>query len=151
MEKRLFMDVHVIQAVPPSCINRDDTGSPKTAVYGGATRARVSSQAWKRAMRKMWETDGIFSADQLGKRTKKVLDLLADEIALLDTDADSRKLAEHTLKAAGISINKDELADALFFISYAQIKALAQFAVESPDPITANASSSQKKQAKALL
>lgn len=46
-ERRLYVDLHVIQTVPPSCINRDDTGSPKTAVYGGATRARVSSQAWK--------------------------------------------------------------------------------------------------------
>ena len=43
-EKRLYVDLHVVQTVPPSCINRDDTGSPKTAVYGGTTRARVSSQ-----------------------------------------------------------------------------------------------------------
>lgn len=34
MENRLFIDVNVIQSVPPSCINRDDTGSPKTAMYG---------------------------------------------------------------------------------------------------------------------
>ena len=40
--KRLFVDFHVIQTVPPSCVNRDDTGSPKTATYGGVTRARVS-------------------------------------------------------------------------------------------------------------
>ena len=50
--KRLYVDFHVLQTVPPSCVNRDDTGSPKTAVYGGATRARVSSQAWKHAIRK---------------------------------------------------------------------------------------------------
>ena len=49
--ERIYVDVHVLQTVPPSCVNRDDTGSPKTAVYGGVTRARVSSQAWKRAMR----------------------------------------------------------------------------------------------------
>ena len=49
----LYVDVHVLQTVPPSCVNRDDTGSPKTAVYGGAVRARVSSQAWKRAVRSM--------------------------------------------------------------------------------------------------
>ncbi len=38
--KRLYVDFHVLQTVPPSCVNRDDTGSPKTAVYGGAVRAR---------------------------------------------------------------------------------------------------------------
>ena len=47
----IFIDFHVLQTVPPSCVNRDDTGSPKTAVYGGTVRARVSSQAWKHAMR----------------------------------------------------------------------------------------------------
>ena len=40
-QKRLYIDLHVLQTVPPSCLNRDDTGSPKTAVYGGTTRARV--------------------------------------------------------------------------------------------------------------
>ena len=50
-----YVDFHVLQTVPPSCVNRDDTGSPKTAQYGGVTRARVSSQAWKHAMRLMFK------------------------------------------------------------------------------------------------
>ena len=53
-KKNFYVDIHVLQTVPPSCVNRDDTGSPKTAVYGGATRARVSSQSWKHAMRAMF-------------------------------------------------------------------------------------------------
>ena len=32
----IYVDFHVLQTVPPSCVNRDDTGSPKTAVYGGS-------------------------------------------------------------------------------------------------------------------
>ena len=50
--KRLYVDFHVLQTVPPSCVNRDDTGSPKTAVYGGATRARVSSA---KCLPKKWQ------------------------------------------------------------------------------------------------
>ena len=57
MKNRCYLDVHVLQTVPPSCVNRDDTGSPKTAIYGGTTRARVSSQAWKHAMREMFRED----------------------------------------------------------------------------------------------
>ena len=38
---RTIIDVHVLQTLPPSCLNRDDTGSPKTAVYGGVPRARL--------------------------------------------------------------------------------------------------------------
>lgn len=45
------VDVHILQTLPPSCLNRDDANSPKTAIYGGVRRARVSSQAWKRATR----------------------------------------------------------------------------------------------------
>lgn len=48
----IYVDIHVLQTVPPSCVNRDDMGSPKTAVYGGTRRARISSQAYKYAMRK---------------------------------------------------------------------------------------------------
>ena len=58
IKDRLFLDVHVIQTVPPSNINRDDTGSPKTAQYGGVRRARVSSQAWKKAMRDYFLENG---------------------------------------------------------------------------------------------
>ncbi|WP_162458275.1 type I-E CRISPR-associated protein Cas7/Cse4/CasC [Pseudactinotalea terrae] len=48
----LFLDLHLIQTVPPSCVNRDDTGAPKKAVYGGVQRHRVSSQAWKYVARR---------------------------------------------------------------------------------------------------
>lgn len=60
-----YVDFHVLQTVPPSCVNRDDTGSPKTAQYGGVTRARVSSQAWKHAMRLMFKE--IFEPEVLGQ------------------------------------------------------------------------------------
>ena len=38
-----FVDIHLIQSLPPSCVNRDDSGSPKSALYGGVRRLRVSS------------------------------------------------------------------------------------------------------------
>ena len=49
---KYFIDIHVLQSMPPSNVNRDDAGRPKTAVFGGTTRARVSSQSWKRAVRR---------------------------------------------------------------------------------------------------
>lgn len=47
------LELHIIQSVPVSCLNRDDLNSPKTAIFGGVQRARVSSQAWKRAVREL--------------------------------------------------------------------------------------------------
>ena len=51
-----YIDVHALQTVPPSLVNRDDTGAPKTATFGGFPRQRVSSQSWKRAIRRYFET-----------------------------------------------------------------------------------------------
>lgn len=72
-EKNLYVDVNVLQTVPSSNINRDDTGAPKTALYGGVTRARVSSQSWKKAVRDIFKADNVSA----GTRTKKAADLLA--------------------------------------------------------------------------
>ncbi|TAJ86615.1 type I-E CRISPR-associated protein Cas7/Cse4/CasC [bacterium] len=43
--------LHILQPFPPSCLNRDDVGAPKSAIFGGVTRARISSQCLKRAIR----------------------------------------------------------------------------------------------------
>ena len=124
MNKRLYIDFHVLQTVPPSCVNRDDTGSPKTAVYGGATRARVSSQAWKRAMRRMF--DDLLPKEQIGARTKRIVSMVAHEIAPEFPDT-ARERAMMLLQAAGVNVKDEEKGtDALFFMSYAQAKALAQ-------------------------
>ena len=95
MNKRLYVDFHILQTVPPSCINRDDTGSPKTAVYGGVLRARVSSQAWKHAMRAAFAENAQLD---VGKRTKKAAELVKAQILALAPELDADKLAK---KSAG--------------------------------------------------
>lgn len=132
MNKRLYVDFHILQTVPPSCINRDDTGSPKTAVYGGVTRARVSSQAWKHAMRAAFAENAQLD---VGKRTKKAAELVKAQILPLAPDADADKLAKKALENAGIKFDEkskkdDTVTKALFFMSTAQAKALAELAVE---------------------
>lgn len=129
MDKRLYVEFHVLQTVPPSCINRDDTGSPKTAVYGGVTRARVSSQAWKHAMRRAFSENALLAEADIGKRTKKAADLVAAEITALDPALDAAKLAAKALDNAGIK-NTDKGTDALLFLSLAQAKELARLAAE---------------------
>jgi CRISPR system Cascade subunit CasC len=37
----LFVEYHLIQNFAPSNLNRDDTGAPKDAVFGGYRRART--------------------------------------------------------------------------------------------------------------
>ncbi|AZK98094.1 MULTISPECIES: type I-E CRISPR-associated protein Cas7/Cse4/CasC [Streptomyces] len=85
---RLFLDVHALQTVPPSNLNRDDTGAPKSAVYGGVPRSRVSSQAWKRATRSYFEKQDLLDPGELGVRTKKVAEVLAARITAVDPALD---------------------------------------------------------------
>ena len=127
---RCYIDVHVLQTVPPSCVNRDDTGSPKTAVYGGVTRARVSSQAWKRAIRLYFGE--IFEAEMIGTRTRKLMGKVTEAILAQDPSLQpetAAKKAEEALKAAEISLKGEDNA-ALFFMSDAQAKALAELALK---------------------
>lgn len=130
--ERLYVDFHVVQTVPPSCVNRDDTGRPKTAFYGGANRARVSSQSWKHAMRLMFKE--IFESEELGYRTKHVIDLIASEIKKLDSGYDDEtaiKEAINAMKLTDVKINekKDNKTGALFFISAVQANNLAQLVI----------------------
>ena len=74
-----WLDIHILQTVPPSNINRDDAGSPKTAYYGGTRRARVSSQAWKRAVRTAFRDDPATSSEA-GRRTRRLPQVIADRL-----------------------------------------------------------------------
>ena len=51
-----FLQLHVLTSYPPANLNRDDLGRPKTAVFGGHLRLRVSSQSLKRA----WRQSSVF-------------------------------------------------------------------------------------------
>ncbi|MCP2297595.1 CRISPR-associated protein, Cse4 family [Nocardia amikacinitolerans] len=155
---RMFVDVHILQTVPPSNINRDDTGSPKTAVYGGVRRARVSSQAWKRATRTMFRE--LVDPATLGVRTKRVVELVAERIGTAVDDPAAA--AAEVIKAAGIKLEKPaakkkgkeegavdpvdllEQSKYLLFLSAAQIDRLAQLAID-----TATTGVSDKAAAKA--
>lgn len=136
-----FIDIHALQTIPPANVNRDDTGSPKTANYGGVRRARVSSQAWKRAARK--EFENLLDYDKLGERTRFTPALIAAEI-----EKQAPELADEAENLALQVLNKTKLKQAkpkkneedtrirteyLLFVSRSQIKALAKLAIENKD------------------
>lgn len=130
MNNRIYLDLHAIQSVPPSNINRDDTGSPKTAQYGGVRRARVSSQSWKRAIRTYFNDNS--AAKNIGVRTLEIVDYVKDKIQAIDSsvkDDKAIKMASDVLTKAGIQI-KDNRAKALFFLGDTQAEKLAQAALD---------------------
>lgn len=113
------IEFHILQSFPVTCLNRDDVGAPKTAVIGGSTRARVSSQCWKRQVRLAMQAFGI----ELGIRTKKVEQLMAE--ACVESGA-----SEEQAQKCGESIAKALSDDTLLFISHTEAKAFAEHARE---------------------
>lgn len=140
----LYIDLNVLQTVPSSNINRDDTGAPKTAIYGGVMRSRVSSQSWKKAIRDAFKRDDISH----GSRTKMVCQLLANQLQKLDDTLDEATALEkavRALKSVGIKLDKKtNETGALLMVSPGQIEKLAQYVLSEPEAL-------DKKAVKQLL
>jgi CRISPR system Cascade subunit CasC len=113
------IEYHILQAFPVSCLNRDDANIPKTAELGGTTRARVSSQCWKRQVRLAMRDFGV----QLAVRTKHIDALIAEACVKLGAAEDSAKSCGETIAAV---LSKDTL----HFISNSEVAALAKYAKE---------------------
>lgn len=103
----LVIDIHALQTLPPSLINRDDTGAPKSAVFGGVPRQRVSSQSWKRAIRRYFRDN--FDKDSLGDRSKRLPGQIAKKVEEQSDWTQERAIeaVEQLFKAAGIKTSVD--------------------------------------------
>lgn len=155
----IFLDFHAIHPVGPANINRDDTGSPKSTELGGVRRARVSSQAWKRAIRN--EFAQILDASELGERTLRAIDRVAAKIVEKRDDfaESAEQMAIDVLEAAGIKKKELKKKDSdedqkpqyattyLLFLARRQIEALADLAIEAAN----EGAKVNKKAAKAAL
>jgi CRISPR system Cascade subunit CasC len=152
--KGMRVEFHILQSFPVTCLNRDDVGSPKTAVIGGVTRARVSSQCWKRAireaMRQFLNNSGTLS---LGYRTKHIAQLVAEACLIAGATEEQAEACGTKIEKIFIKIKPpakkpaskknvevddvddvddveavvDNKADALIFLAPSELRALANY------------------------
>ncbi|MBI5641762.1 MAG: type I-E CRISPR-associated protein Cas7/Cse4/CasC [Nitrospirae bacterium] len=135
------LELHIIQSVPVACLNRDDLNSPKTAIFGGVQRARVSSQSWKRAIRELAkeisaeENSDLFSGD----RTRRMVFTLSKRLMARDiNDKAAVAIAE---RVADIVETLDSKVDSegykkiktVMFFSKAEYEAIADTIASSDD------------------
>lgn len=165
------IEFHILQSFPVTCLNRDDVGAPKTAIVGGATRARVSSQCWKRQVRlvmnELLKEHNISS----GMRTKLISKLISNacieqgasaeqahdcaeiiEQIFIKKDkktANKKKLSDVEEGASDADDTKDN--DTLIFLSPGEINTIG-LAFKSVDFVPKNLikQTDSKKQAKEL-
>lgn len=146
----LFVEYHLIQNFAPSNLNRDDTGAPKDALFGGHRRARVSSQCVKRAVRLEAGAAGAIAKEHLGTRTKKLLDLT---LALLKDNhgrdpAEAKPRVEAALAAAGLKLDDKGRTEYLLFLGQREIDGFAELVNTHWDELTPPAVADDKKKTK---
>jgi CRISPR system Cascade subunit CasC len=141
---KTLIEIHALQNFAPSNLNRDDTGAPKDAFFGGRRRARISSQCFKHAVREYFKgrNDGLFS-----NRTKRIVDdlktmlqpKLKDDKAF--SDENLLKAIEAAINCIGagdkkVKVEKDKKTgqlktDVLLFLSQKELEAIASVVAES--------------------
>ena len=127
-----LIELHILQSFPVSCLNRDDVGSPKSAVFGGVQRARISSQCLKRASRVLAHEN---HAGFEGIRSRHLLQPFTQALnaAGLDPDA-AAKQAEALCKLFSKPDSKHpEQVTTAVYLSPGEIQQIAQAIANGED------------------
>lgn len=148
-----FINIHAIQSLPPSSLNRDDSNLPKKAMFGGVDRVRISSQSWKYAVRQFFAENYDKSyigcrSTQLPIEFEKALRIVRPEA----TDVLVNKLAKVVLGVAEKTEDGNENESVsgskmMVFYSPAQLESLVSLAVEMVDNKRKNLTISDVKEA----
>ncbi|MGP3959726.1 type I-E CRISPR-associated protein Cas7/Cse4/CasC [Nonomuraea sp. 3N208] len=147
MSSPRFIDIHLLQTLPYSNINRDDLGSPKTVVYGGVSRTRVSSQSWKRAVRLAVEA----TLSDRAARTRRIPEQVAERLKVRGWPPELAAAAGQQVALSagkGLKVESDGVTSVLLYLPTSALDELADLAIEHRDKIQAQAE--QKKPAAAL-
>lgn len=102
----MLYEIHMLKSYPPTNLNRDDTGAPKTCVFGGTTRGRISSQCLKRSWRMSKILQDEIGKAALGTRTRYLPDMVAKALTDMGVDPDYIKAVK--TKITGIANKKGE-------------------------------------------
>lgn len=127
---KTIIEINVLQNFVPSNLNRDDTGAPKDALFGGTRRARISSQCLKRAVRLQFinlAEKNILKADYIAVRTKRILAALTRHLVEKGRpEADAADKARLALAALELVVKDDGKSEYLLFLGQRELANLAE-------------------------
>ena len=126
----MLLEVHMLKNYPSTNLNRDETGAPKTCLFGGYTRGRISSQCLKRS----WRTSDLFcqaiGEENLGIRTRKFPQLVCDVLAEMGVAEDIRKEIQPKISGFGNKEGKENkegsMTAQVMFFAPQDIQAVAE-------------------------
>lgn len=139
---KTIIEIHALQNFAPSNLNRDDTGAPKDALFGGTRRARISSQCLKRSIRQYFSglvNKNVLELEDVAFRTKRVLDALLKSLKEKGrTEVEASEKARLALGAMELSVKEDGKNEYLLFLGQREISGIADIIHTKWDSITAS-------------
>jgi CRISPR system Cascade subunit CasC len=127
----MIIEFHALQSFGPSNLNRDDTGNPKEALFGGVRRARISSQAGKRPIR----ISDIFRRElsvDTGIRSKTLVQQVAERL-MTDNwpETEARDAAAQVINSVFAAADKknSHKTNVLVYVSPAELDLMTDYII----------------------
>lgn len=124
----MLIEVHMLKNYAPSNLNRDDSGSPKSCVFGCVPRGRISSQTLKRNLRKSPVLDDYLKEVMNGIRTRKLPQIVGEKLLSQGVSQEYVDAAMQKITGFGNregKENKDLSTSQVMFFSPEDISAVA--------------------------
>jgi CRISPR system Cascade subunit CasC len=121
------LEIHILQSFPPANLNRDENGMPKSTVFGGRPRARISSQCQKRAVRKFYQDYADLASDQFADRSRNWLPEIKRLLIEQGIDEAKAEIAARLALEEGLELKVDEngKAKTIVFLGRTEIAVIA--------------------------
>jgi CRISPR system Cascade subunit CasC len=127
------LEIHVLQSFPPANLNRDENGMPKSTVFGGYPRARISSQCQKRAVRLFYQENSDLAAEQFAQRSRAWMpELKALLVAAEIPEAQAETATKLALEVLGAKFETDKIeSKTILFLGKTEIAAIADILIKN--------------------
>lgn len=127
------LELHLIQSFPPANLNRDENGMPKSTVFGGRPRARISSQCQKRAVRKFYQDYADLNPEQFADRSRNWLPQLKTLLVNKGIDEDQAEIAARLALEDGLKLkfNDEGKATTIVFLGQTELAAIADILISN--------------------
>ncbi len=121
----MLIEFHILKSYPPTNLNRDETGSPKSCFFGGVQRGRISSQCLKHT----WRRSEAFHELNLGIRTRYLPELVAEELKNRGIQQDYLEIVRKKISGLGNKETKEtedgRSTEQIMFFSAEDVQAVA--------------------------
>jgi CRISPR system Cascade subunit CasC len=145
-----LLELHILQNFAPSNLNRDDTGSPKDAIFGGYRRARVSSQSFKRAIREyVLDNPNGLPDEAMAFRTKRLMQELVKK--LVDkgrTEPEAKEKVVIALGGLGFKVDAEGKTEYLLFLGKLEVVRIAELIHKHWNDLVVQSEEDSKKKVK---